>query len=344
MTRWQQGGATQPHPVTSSITGSPNSCDEYPPEILLYQTHELEAYQQSMRLLKDGEERAALVAVIRTLKERGQIRQLMTLPASFRNDLDELNQKFPNFSEVINYIRCCAGIAWRTDKVLRFTPILLIGDGGVGKTYFCESLGKWMAQDFHRISISSSQNGSDLSGASSFFSNSKPGIPFNALLYSDFANPVIFLDELDKNSTIQYDALGALYGLLERFSAKTHKDLCYPIALDASHIQYLCSANDADVINPALRSRFREFKIRITPEQSLKIAESIVDSTRRSLAPAADEITFGAAAMDTLSKMTPRRISQAVIEAIGKAFAEDVATVHQISDDTPRKSAIGFLP
>ncbi len=344
MSDWRRGQVVETNLFRVSVQNSPTTPAEHPPEILLYHTDDLDKFEHSALLLKDHEDRSAVAKVIKTFKERGQNRQLMTLCASYRVDLDKLNQKFPNFFEVIDYIRCCAEIAWRTDKVLRFTPILLVGDGGVGKTHFSESLANWMAQGFHRISVSSSQNGAELAGASSFFSNAKPGIPFTALLYSDYANPLIFLDEIDKNSTTQYDALGALYVLLEKFSAKTYKDLCYPVPIDASHILYIACANDAELINPALRTRFREFKIAITPDQSKTIAAAIVDSTLRSLEPAANAITFSASAMDTLSKMTPRRISQAVIEAVGKAFVDDVSIVHRISNDEPRKSPMGFLP
>lgn len=342
---WRRGDEGGHKNMTSRTISDSEGYAEYPPEILLYQYNDLEKFLEASILVKDQEERTAHIKVAETLKFRGQNRPLMTMRPTFRKDLDQLEQQFPNFAEVIDYIRCCAEIAWRTDKVLRFTPILLVGDAGVGKTYFSESLANWMAQGFHRISVSSSQDGSDLSGSSAFFANAKPGIPFNALVYSDNANPVIFLDEIDKKSTLRYDALGALYILLEKSSAKKYKDLCYPIEIDTSHILWIACANDtsADNINPALLSRFRAFNIQITPEQSRKIAESIVRSTVRSMAPAADSIKFSATAMATLARMSPRRISQAVMEAIGKSFANDVYVVDRIDNHMPTKRSIGFI-
>ena len=343
---WRRGDADQPFSLTTghrSATGLATDGVEYPPEILLYNEEELEKFRESEKLAKDSDTCAASAKVISELKKRGQVRQLMTMRPTFRADLANLREKFPNFSEVIDYVQCCAEIAWRTDKVLRFTPILLDGDGGVGKTMFIEALGNWMAHGFHRISVSSSQNGSDLAGSSAFFSNAKPGIPFTALVYSDYANPLIFLDEIDKNSTSTYDALGALYVLLEPSTAKNYKDLCYPLPIRADHILYASSSNDADNLHPALRSRFREFKIRITPEQPRKIANTIVGSTLRSLAPATDGITFSATAMDSLACLTPRRISQAVMEAIGKAFSDGASVIDHIPNAAPAKQRIGFL-
>lgn len=186
---------------------------------------------------------------------------------------------------------------------------------------------------------------SDLAGSSAFFSNAKPGIPFNALLFSDTADPVIFLDELDKNSTSQYDALGALYVLLEPSTVKTYKDQCYPIKLNCSEVLYLaaCNSSDPDRLNPALVTSFKQFNVSITPEQSRKIAESIVASTMRKLAPATDELTFSPSAMAALSTMTPRRISQAVTEAIGKAFADEVSVIDSIPSAVAPKRGMGFI-
>lgn len=339
---WRRGDEDGHQNITSQTNGAGSAFTDYPPDILLYELTELAKFEEATRLIKDHEELVARARVTEALKSRGQNRQLMTMRPTFRSDLEKLKQDFPNFEEVIEYIRCCAEIAWRTDKVLRFTPILLVGDGGVGKTFFSQSLATWMAQGFHHISVSTSQDGSDLSGSSAFFNNAKPGIPFNALLFSETANPVIFLDEIDKNSTAKYDALGALYILLEKSSAQKYKDLCYPIELDASHILWLACANDVEGVHPALLTRFRRFDIQITPEQSRKIAEAIVQTSIRNLAPAADHLKFSETAMRMLAGMSPRRATQAVMEAIGKAFANDDLTIERIDHHAPTKRSIGF--
>lgn len=135
--------------------------------------------------------------------------------------------EFPNFSDVIDYISRHAETAWRNDRVLRFIPILLSGPARIGKTRFAERFASWSTESFHRVSIASSQNGSELSGSSSFWANASPRIIFNTLLQGKIANPLIFLDEIDKSSTdSRYDALGALYVLLELSSAAKFQDQC----------------------------------------------------------------------------------------------------------------------
>ena len=327
------------------LTGSTaRSVTDYPPEILLYQESELIDFQASAKLARDADDCKAAGKVLIELSKRGQLRQLMTMRSTYRRDLEVIRSKYPNFSDVVDYLLCCCEIAWRTDKVLRFTPILLNGAGGIGKSSFCQSLADWMNHGYRRICISSSQNGSDLAGSSSFFSNARPGVPFTSLLYSDYANPLIFLDEIDKNTTSQYDALGALYGLLEKETAKTYRDSCYALSIDASEILWLAASNDADVLPEPLLTRFRRFDLSITPEQSDRIAHSIISDTIESLAPATAGMTFSANAMARLSTMTPRRIRQCALEAIGKAFAEDTKLIHDVRSDTSTKLRIGFLP
>jgi ATP-dependent Lon protease len=188
------------------------------------------------------------------------------------------------------------------------------------------------------------QNGSELAGSSSFFSNAKPGIPFTTLLYSSYANPIFFLDEIDKNSCSSYDALGALYVLLEPGTATTYTDQCYELPIDASHILYIAACNDASLLPDPLRTRFKQFDITISPNQSRQIAESIINSTFASMMPATEGMSVSSRAMDVLSTMTPRKIGQALTEAIGTAFAMGSTVIDHIAAAEPQKSRIGFLP
>lgn len=266
-------------PISPNGSVSVRSETDFPPQIELFSLDHLEKLQAEAKLVRDRDEAAVIDKLIKALALHGQMRELRTIPSTFREDLEGLRRKFPNFGEVISYLRRCAEVAWRTDKVLRFTPILLNGPGGVGKTLFSEAVASWMNQSFHRISISSSQDGSQLAGSSSFFSNSKMGIPFTSLVYSDHANHVFFLDEIDKNSTHTYDALGALYVLLDPSTARHFKDLSSNFPIDGSHLLWLAAANDPENLTPALRSRFVEYQITITREQSRVIAESIAANT-----------------------------------------------------------------
>lgn len=311
--------------------------------VQLFRHNDLIEFSKRAHLSKDSADIESARQVTKTLIQRGPTRVLFSMKESYGAELEVISNNFPNFIEVIEYFRCCAELAWRTDKILKFTPVLLNGPAGVGKTKFSEAVAKWIGLDFHRICISSSQDGSEISGSSSFFSNSKPGVPFMKLIHSEYANHLFFLDEIDKNSTKSYDALGGLYTLLEPTSAINFKDLAYPIEIDASQLLWLAASNDIENIPAALASRFTIFEIGVTPEQSRKIVVSIVRECMEKFYPATIGISFSEEALNTLSQASPRKVAQAVTESIGKALLDGVTTINSVRLPAKTNGRIGFL-
>lgn len=288
----------------------------------------------------DEQHRSRTMAMIKGLLKCGQYRKLAIIPTQYRRDIESLRDRYPNFGEVLDYIASCCEIASRTGGVLRMTPILLTSAPGVGKTTFVASLGNWLQSGFHMFKFDCLQANGDLVGSSSFWANSQPGRVFEMLTQKQYANPLFFLDELDKSSTGPYDPLGPLHGLLDD-SAQEFSDSCYKLPINASQIMWIGAVNDAEKIPAPLRSRFREFSITITAEQSATIARSIVHETIDNLQL---DIAFGRDAFEALSTMSPRRIKQAVIEAIGKTLSrdEDVVTAQDVGIEVVRRQ-MGFL-
>lgn len=288
----------------------------------------------------DDDHRKRTSAMVKGLVKVGEFRKLATIPKQYRRDIESLRDKFPNFSEVLDYIGSCCEIASRTDGVLRMTPILLSSPPGVGKTTFVASLGNWLQSGFHVFKFDCLQANGDLVGSSSFWSNSKPGRVFEMLTQKQYANPLFFLDELDKSSTGPYDPLGPLHGLLDD-SAQEFSDSCYQLPINSSQIMWIGAVNDVEKIPAPLRSRFREFEITITAEQSATIARSIVHETIDGLQL---DLAFAPDAFKALSTMSPRKIKQSVLEGIGRALGrdEDVVNASDIVSEVTRRR-MGFL-
>jgi ATP-dependent Lon protease len=315
------------------------------PEVKIFEYDDLALLEAELAGYRDREQMEAATKLLQSIKKTGTKRRLTVLDQNARVRLEEMRIEFPNFLEVIDYISRYAEIAWHTDGVLRFAPILLTGPAGIGKTRFAERFASWSASSFHRIAIASSQNGSELSGSSSFWSNAAPGIIFNTLIQGNFANPLIFLDEIDKASTdSRYDALGALYVLLEPSSAAKFQDQCYRLPLNASNISYIAACNYPESIPHPIRTRFREFEISIYPDHMERIAVNIINTARLRLFPAAESIIFSARAIHTLSKMTPRKVEQTVTEAIGDCLLHNYRIVDNIFINEKASQRIGFLP
>ena len=162
--------------------------------------------------------------------------------------VDELYDASPNFWRVIDDLRKYLALAIAGNEAVQFTPILLLGEPGLGKTYFAKKLAHALGTGFEFVSMSSLTAGWVLTGASAQWHNARPGKVAQTLVEGDYANPVVVLDEVDKaGGDHRYDPMGALYGLLEPDTALHFKDEFIDVDMDASHILWVATANDDDV-------------------------------------------------------------------------------------------------
>lgn len=131
------------------------------------------------------------------------------------------------------------------------------------------------------------------------------------------------LDELDKaEQSRQYDPLAALYTLLEPRSARTFTDLSIrDFSIDASHVNWIATANSIEAIPAPILSRMTVLHVRaLTPTQVRHIAQSIYGRMRAgasrggSFAPHLDEPVLNA-----LKGIPPRTIAIVLRRALGHA-------------------------
>src|SRR5438270_717450 len=78
--------------------------------------------------------------LVKTLRERGEFRNLRKLPADWRKRLLVLERQFPNFDEPIEYLRASFFASGRRDQSIYWAPMAFEGPPGSGKTTFCEAL------------------------------------------------------------------------------------------------------------------------------------------------------------------------------------------------------------
>ena len=65
----------------------------------------------------------------------------------------ELQERFPNFSEVIQFYEVNAIALQRLDQPFEAIPVLLQGDPGLGKTYFVSELARLLRLNFMRFHL-----------------------------------------------------------------------------------------------------------------------------------------------------------------------------------------------
>src|SRR5436190_898251 len=201
---------------------------------------------------------------------------------STHSAIDDLYDASPNFGAVIDDLKKFLALAISGNEAVQFTPILLLGEPGLGKTYFAKKLAHALGTGFEFVSLSSLTAGWVLTGASAQWHNARPGKIAQTLIEGDYANPVVVLDEVDKSGgDHRYDPMGALYTLLERDTAQDFKDEYIDVNMDASHILWVATANDDTVIPEPILNRMNVYVIdRPDAEGSRRIALSVYRDIR----------------------------------------------------------------
>ncbi|PJB42535.1 MAG: hypothetical protein CO105_10830 [Comamonadaceae bacterium CG_4_9_14_3_um_filter_60_33] len=265
---------------------------------------------------QDGEK--AVKALLKKVLA-GLARKRYVLPPSL-NAVQALAQKFPNFAPVIEFVLGELALKLSPSaKPRRLTPMLLLGDPGIGKTLFAKSLASHLGVAIKLVSMSTATSGFALSGLDRGWGTAHQGEVFNVMLKQHAINPLFVLDEVDKsNSGEKSDPLGPLYQLLEEETAKEFVDEFVGVPINASLITWIITANDESRIPAALLSRMRVCHIQPpNARQMLAVVENQYRQLRDRF-PALVE-TLAPEVMDVISRMSPRQAGLNLQEAAGKA-------------------------
>jgi ATP-dependent Lon protease len=271
------------------------------------------------RLADEGMPRSeGLRAMYGRMKRAGEMRYVVkptTLSA-----LDRLYVSCPNFAPVIDDIRKQLALALSGDQPVSFTPILLLGEPGLGKTHFAKSLAEALCTGFELVPMASLTAGWILSGASPQWSNARPGKVAEALIQREFANPLFVLDELDKaGGDSRYDPLAPLYTLLERETAQRFVDEFLDIEMDASHILWIATANDARSIPEPILSRMNVYTIERPDAEGAKAIAACVYRDLLARNRWKFEANPREDVLEALGSVAPREMRKLLVDAMGTA-------------------------
>jgi ATP-dependent Lon protease len=262
--------------------------------------------------------------------------------------MDTLYDDLPNFTEVLDDIKRQVALCQDSSDGLEITPLLLLGPPGIGKTHCARLIAEMLGTGMGFISMSSLTAGWVLSGASSQWKGAKVGKVFETLVYGIYANPVMVIDEIDKaGGEHAYDPLGALYSLLEHDTASTFTDEFAEVAIDASQVIWVVTANDERTIPDPILNRVNIYEIRAPRKPEARI---IARKLYRSIRANHDwgkrfEEEPHSDVLELLSEHSPREMRRSIMTAFGNARLAGRSAIE--TKDIPKpdntKSIIGFV-
>ncbi len=237
-------------------------------------------------------------------------------------DRDSLQAELPNFAEPLEHILRAVALAADSRDPVEVTPMLLLGEPGIGKTHFARRVADMLGTGWALAPMNALTAGWILSGSSSQWKGARPGKVFEILVQGEFANPVVVIDEIDKAASgAQYDPLGALYSLLEHDTARHFTDEFAEVPIDCSAVVWVATANDASAIPEPLLNRLDVFELDAPDELGRR---SIASRLYRELREGHDwggafPPELGEPALRALAEASPREMRRLLSAAFGAA-------------------------
>lgn len=233
---------------------------------------------------------------------------------------DKLEEQFPNFAEVLHFYKSQFRLQAITGKQ-RITPTLLLGEPGIGKTFFVKKLAETLATGFTFIDMASTSAAWTITGLHSSWKGAKQGKLFDAIFNSPTANPLILLDEIEKTSNPEHDPKNAIFQILEDHGAKNFVDEFVDNPIDLSGAIIIASANSLEGLSEPLQSRFKIFDIEApSAEEQKKIFQRIyqeeISNSDRFSKQLSEEV------IDYLLGSSLRTAKQKIADGVGRALLD----------------------
>lgn len=261
----------------------------------------------------------------------------------------DLRSEFPNFESAIYSLE--DGIALASvlkPAEFRVDPILLDGAPGIGKTMFASGLAEKLGVPFLKISAAGLQNGAQICGTASHWSNSHQGQIFELLSANESAVAVVLVDEIDKisgSSSVEYGVLPALLELMEAGSARTFKDQAMGLVFDASKLIIISTSNEKAKIDSALLSRCHVAEVK-PPDKyqrqqiAMQMHKSLCVKTGKKIDADIDSFAKITYQIEDL-RLIGRLVKSAFIRAVQQK--KKVSVLSFDGKEEQKKGKIGFL-
>jgi ATP-dependent Lon protease len=151
--------------------------------------------------------------------------------------------------------------ALRGEKGLYLPPVLLAGPAGIGKSQWCRALSGHLGTAFLASDATGEAAPWSVIGMQRGWGSAEPGRLLSTILAERLANPLVFIDEIEKAGLVRsrtgsaFSLTAGLLPLLERSTARTWTCPFYRMSFDMSHVSWVMAANSLHGLSAPFLSR-----------------------------------------------------------------------------------------
>jgi hypothetical protein len=174
-----------------------------------------------------------------------------------------LDAEFPWCATVTDWLLKQLAVGLHGDGAFHFTPLLLLGEPGVGKTAYMNRVAELSGVVSRLLALGGQTDNRLFNGTARGWNTARPSLPIAAIIDGGIANPILLLDELDKagGSDSNGRIHDSLLELLEPASARRYYDEYLCGHADLAHLSWVATANETTHLPRTLLDRFQVLQV-----------------------------------------------------------------------------------